>query len=191
MDFWLPVSDVKTEGVWKDYNGDTIENYTLPWLGGVPDGGLEQNCARVAGENVWTDMRCDWPNYACICSYRPNFYLKIRGLCPSSAIDEYYKLMNDWADFRKLQIQGLKRSSITYDEDKKIWSLNVAQSNISATSKASQASFTLGKHNWTIRGDDGCNAHGTEYDSFSDVGEIRVYWRADFQSGSRVLKKVF
>ena len=29
------------------------------------------------------------------------------------------------------------------------------------------------------------------YDSFSDVGEIRVYWRADFQSGSRVLKNVF
>ena len=29
------------------------------------------------------------------------------------------------------------------------------------------------------------------YDSFSDVGGIRVYQRADFQSGSRVLKKVF
>ena len=29
------------------------------------------------------------------------------------------------------------------------------------------------------------------YDSMSDLGEIRVYWRADFQSGSRVLKKVF
>ena len=29
------------------------------------------------------------------------------------------------------------------------------------------------------------------YESFSDVGEIRVRWRADFQSGSRVLKKVF
>ena len=29
------------------------------------------------------------------------------------------------------------------------------------------------------------------YDSFATVGEIRVYWRADFQSGSRVLKKVF
>ena len=29
------------------------------------------------------------------------------------------------------------------------------------------------------------------YESFSDVGEIRVWWRADFQSGSRVLKKVF
>ena len=29
------------------------------------------------------------------------------------------------------------------------------------------------------------------YDSFSDVGESSVWWRADFQSGSRVLKKVF
>ena len=29
------------------------------------------------------------------------------------------------------------------------------------------------------------------YESFATVGEIRVWWRADFQSGSRVLKKVF
>ena len=32
---------------------------------------------------------------------------------------------------------------------------------------------------------------GFMYDSIATVGEIRVYWRADFQSGSRVLKKVF
>ena len=30
-----------------------------------------------------------------------------------------------------------------------------------------------------------------KYESFSDLGEIRVWLRADFQSGSRVLKKVF
>ena len=29
------------------------------------------------------------------------------------------------------------------------------------------------------------------YELFSDVGESRVWWRADFQSGSGVLKKVF
>ena len=29
------------------------------------------------------------------------------------------------------------------------------------------------------------------YESFSDLGEIRVWLRVDFQSGSRVLKKVF
>ena len=28
-------------------------------------------------------------------------------------------------------------------------------------------------------------------ESIATVGKIRVYWRADFQSGSRVLKKVF
>ena len=32
---------------------------------------------------------------------------------------------------------------------------------------------------------------GVLYESFATVGEIRVYRRADFQSGSRVLKKVF
>ena len=35
------------------------------------------------------------------------------------------------------------------------------------------------------------NSSDIVYDSLSDVGEIRVYQRADFQSGSRVLKKVF
>ena len=30
-----------------------------------------------------------------------------------------------------------------------------------------------------------------QYESIATVGEIRVWWRADFQSGSRVLKKVF
>ena len=32
---------------------------------------------------------------------------------------------------------------------------------------------------------------GQGYDSFSNVGESCVWWRADFQSGSWVLKKVF
>ena len=35
------------------------------------------------------------------------------------------------------------------------------------------------------------NVHLGDKDSFATVGEIRVYWRANFQSGSRVLKKVF
>ena len=37
-----------------------------------------------------------------------------------------------------------------------------------------------------------CKTDGwSGYESFATVGEIRVYWRADFKSGSRVLKKVF
>ena len=33
--------------------------------------------------------------------------------------------------------------------------------------------------------------HYRQYDSIAIVGESRVWWRADFQSGSSVLKKVF
>ena len=38
---------------------------------------------------------------------------------------------------------------------------------------------------------EGSVVHTYLYDSMSDLGEIEVYQRADFQSGSRVLKKVF
>ena len=149
--FWLPISDAETEDVWKDYNGTTIQNYTLPWSGGKPDGGVSQNCARLFDEKSWADQRCDYPHFSCMCVNKPDFYLKLRGLCPNSAIDVFYKPMNDRADFRKLKIQGLQRSSISFDEAKKIWSLKVAQSNMSATSKGSHASHTLGKHNWTSK----------------------------------------
>ena len=97
-----------------------------------------------------------------MCSDKPNSHLKLLGLCPSSAMDIFYKPMNNWADFRKLELQGLERSSITYDAGKRMWILNVTASNVDATSKASPASFTLGKHNWTIAGDKNCNT-GAEY----------------------------
>ena len=44
-----------------------------------------------------------------------------------------------------------------------------------------------------LRGGDPCTCgdYIDIYDSIADLGEIRVYLRADFQSGSRVLKKVF
>ena len=35
------------------------------------------------------------------------------------------------------------------------------------------------------------NLEKSRYESIATVGEIRVWWRANFQSGSRVLKKVF
>ena len=35
------------------------------------------------------------------------------------------------------------------------------------------------------------SSSSARYESFATFGEIRVWWRADFQSVSRVLKKVF
>ena len=162
LQVWLPISDEETEGVWKDYNGSVIRNYTLPWIGLGPDGGVGQNCARVVDENGWGDHRCDLSKYACMCSYKPNFYLKLRGLPLSSEIDIFYKPINNWEDGGILTLQGLTRTSITYNETKKRWNLDVAHSSLSATLKAAHASFTLGKHTWMIRGDNDLN-EGNEY----------------------------
>ena len=37
------------------------------------------------------------------------------------------------------------------------------ESNVTATTKAPHKTFTLGRHNWTIRGDKGCSEEGREY----------------------------
>ena len=46
MELWLPIEDRETEGEWKDfYTGEVIQNFTHPWAGLGPDGGMRQNCA--------------------------------------------------------------------------------------------------------------------------------------------------
>ena len=162
MRLWLPIEDRETEDIWKDfYTGQVVQNYTQPWIGSRPDGGEAQNCADVFNENNWTDRQCDYPNYACMCSHTSTANLRLRGLCPGSAVDVYYKPMNKRKDIRELKLQGLIHTSIEYSEEKKIWMLDVIDSNVTGTSSASFATFTLGKHNWTIKGDEGCSSEDT------------------------------
>ena len=157
FEIWLSVQDGDVEGVWKDFfTGKTIENYTIPWMGSKPDGGSAQNCARLDGVNSWGDRECDFDKHTCMCSPSPGTYLTLRGLCSSSSIDFYFKPMNDLADIRKVKLQGLTHSSLTYDEEKNVWTLDVANSNVTAISRAPHFSFTLGKFNCTIEKDKGC-----------------------------------
>ena len=156
LEIWLPIEDRETEDVWRDfYTGEVVQNYSHPW---TLNGGRAENCARLMSENVWNDRSCDYPDYACICSHKSNTNLKLRGLCVGSAIDVYYKPMNKQADIREVKLRGLTHTSIEFAEEKKKWKLDVAGSNVTATSKASVASFSLGKHNWTIKGDQGCSS---------------------------------
>ena len=43
------------------------------------------------------------------------------------------------------------------------WVLNDAESNVTGISRAPHTSLTLGRHNWTIKGDTGCSEDGKEY----------------------------
>ena len=59
----------KTEREWRDFfSGKVLQNYTLPWVGSRPDGGLVQNCACLLDENTWGDEDCDWWKHACMCT---------------------------------------------------------------------------------------------------------------------------
>ena len=161
LEIWLPITDRESEGVWKDfYTEHVIQNFTHPWMGSKPDGGEAESCVRLFDENNWGDRRCDYPNFACMCSHQ-SITLTLRGLCPTSVIDVHYKLMHQQTDIRGIGVQGLTHTSIEYEKKQKKWTLAVTGSNVTGTSMASFASFTLGKHNWTISGDGGCSSEDT------------------------------
>ena len=147
MYFWLPISDRRKEGEWRDfYTGDVIQNYTHPWIRSEANGGNEQNCVDLE-ENGWADAYCSDPNRACVCTQDPEIHLDLKGYMPNTMIDRYYKLTSDYQDKRKMIFQGLTGTSITYDYEAELWVGNMADSNISITSSALHASFILGKHN--------------------------------------------
>ena len=70
--------------------------------------------------------------------------------------------MNNLTDVTRLKLIG-SRTTIDFDKTRQIWTLTDAETNVTAISRAPYTSFTLGKHNWTIFGDDGCNQDGEKY----------------------------
>ena len=186
IELWLPIEDRKTEGEWKDfYTRQPIQNFTQPWAGSGPDGGLEQNCAVLLDGDTWGDATCSSSHRACMCKNKPRSYLELKGRCPGSSIDDFYKPMNNLTDSRELIFQGLDDTLIRYNKEENMWKLKVGDSNVTGFSKATYASehtsihatFALGKHNWTIQGDKGCSSgesyvremklSGCEYGNFT------------------------
>ena len=157
LELWLPIEDWRTEGQWKDfYTGRLLQNYTHPWAGTGPDGGTRQNCVYLRGGNTWGDTNCGSFNRACMCKHDHNSHLELKGICPGTSINRYYRLISDFTDSREIKLQGLEGTSITYDNEEDIWMLDLRDSDLFGIINASHASFTLGKHNWTIQGDKGC-----------------------------------
>ena len=129
---------------------------------------------------MWADTICELHTFSCMCSYNSSAYLKLRGLPPNSLLDNLYKPINNWTNNGKMKLQGLKmnsipRTSITLDENKKVWILKVANSSINATSKAPHASFTLGKHIWTFTRDES-RSPGIKYER-----ELKMSGCQDYQ----------
>ena len=151
---WLALEDKDIEGEWKDFYNGQPANFTLPWLQGEPNGGNHENCLNLlSGTSLWNDDGCQRKDIACSCERKTQLYLKLRGLCPHSTVrDRYFQPMNNFTDSTELNLVGMYYTQIRYDHGQKVWTLTDAEYNVTGSSTAPQASYTIGKHNWTIRG---------------------------------------
>ena len=153
---WAAIDDREVEGEWRDHYTREVMKHKDIWAPYAPNRGTDESCA------VWTDRGfddapCQSEMGGCMCKRRPKHFLKLRGLCNDSLIDIYYQPMNNPSDVRTIHLYGL-RTNIQYVEERNLWKLSVAsKNNVTARSKASLKSFTLGRHNWTINGDENCN----------------------------------
>ena len=156
---WVAISDEGKEDQWLDFYSGQVMNHSVAWLPWAPNMGENENYALLTkSADGLVGLDDAYPDYDgdCLCENHPGKYLKLRGLCNSSAIDTYYQLKNDLTDFRQLRFVGL-HTFLEYDSGLDLWNLSVADEKVSGFSRISTASFlALGRHNWTIRGDRGC-----------------------------------
>ena len=171
-DTWLALNDIAIEGEWRDYYSEEKVNFSLPWAKAEPTGGRDQNCLQLSFSNgtaYTSDLSCtEGSGGSCLCERNPLPYLRLRGLCSKwNLLDLLYQPRNDMTDFTKLTFVSMK-TSIGFNREHWAWNmkplvLTDSLYNMTGTSIAPYESFTLGKHNWTIRGDKFCTRDGTEY----------------------------
>ena len=156
---WTAIDDKEIEDQWRDHY-----NVFFP---GAPNRGRDENCAIIynrGGLIRLDDDYCELPAM-CMCENNPELFLRLRGLCKGSAIETHYRPKGSLFDLKQFRIIGL-HSNIEHNGLIGLWELSVAESKVRAISRASLASFTLGKHNWTIQMDKECNLNG-ESDSYT------------------------
>ena len=162
---WLPLDDEDLDGEWVDFYNRKVVNFSLPWSPGEPNGGTSENCVGLSPPiRLLFDYACNSPNYAfaCMCERTPAPYLRLWGLCYNSDVqDTLYQPVNNLTDLTKLTLVSF-RTLIRFDVKDMTWVMTDAESNVTATSKSRSPlnSFTLGRHNWTIKGDTGCSESG-------------------------------
>ena len=165
FEIWLALNDKDYEGHWVDYYNKRQVNYTLPWAKGEPNGGRSENCIALVSDIGMLDFPCEsatWA-HACSCERTPPPYMRLRGLCSKTTVkDTLFQPVNKITNFETLFLVGLQ-TSIIFDSKRGKWTLDDKEFNVTAISKAPFESFTLGRHNWTIRGDKGCSEEGEEY----------------------------
>ena len=154
--FFLSLTDAKDEGNWTDYYTGQPIQCEGAFIPGEPNGEQRQNCAFPQSMGTgWFDYYCE-SYFGCLCDNRPNFYVRLRGLnCTSSAIDTLFIPKNSAKDITKFMFMGKHGTRV--EQDEKGWKISVHGTNLTGITEATGVSFALGKNEWTMEGDPGCN----------------------------------
>ena len=159
-------SDIEVEGKWKShYTGQEVDT-SFGVVSGSIDVDPTQNCGIVVPPwNGWTHYVCQFKNFLimCGCEHPGQMYLQLRGLCPDSNIDRFYVPRNKKRS-GAVQLLGFDTTIIEYDKTHNVWRLTDHYRNTTASTEASQDSYVLGTHKWTIGNDAiACSPKGDEY----------------------------
>ena len=159
---WAETIDVR-ETVWRDYyNGAKLDNYTKPWSPGHDDIlGSEYNCiAYYPSEARWREFWCPY-KHSCIC--KPSKHVSrlfLRGLCTESLLGTKdmklglaYTIKQQSQSAENVFYIGGLSTRISYNSTLEGWIITDAVSNVTAFSKAKEQTYALGKHMWTVNGD--------------------------------------
>ena len=157
------------EGVWRDYySGEPLENYTKPWEDGHDRNvGDVYNCIffdpEEPKEKSWDEWQCQRSNVGCPCTYETAPLLQLRGYCPGTYLDTSFTVTQLATAPSDIILMGDFNTRIQYNSSLSQWVLSLIGRNVTARSRASPNSYLLGKHNWTISGDDWECFEGKEY----------------------------
>ena len=172
LEHW-PDGTKAVEGVWRDYyTGEQLENYTKPWRSsnGDREVGDTFNCIYFyptsAEVRTWKEWQCSGFTRGCPCTYETPPVIHLRGFCPNTLVEHgRYTISQSATDPTNIIIVGQQSARIEYDSLLNEWILSDPRLNVTARTRASQISYALGKHNWTIEGDRyPCSAEGKDYD---------------------------
>ena len=150
------------EHIWRDYyTGEKLEDYTLPWRNKDKDSidGNTSNCILYQTEEPvllsWQEWQCTADEIiGCPCSYKHAPILRMRGFCKATDLEHItYAPKELPADPGEIIKLGAMSAILQYNNSHRQWVLSDPYSNVSALTNASQISYALGKHNWTIVGD--------------------------------------
>ena len=153
---------IASEGVWRDYyTGEELANFTKPWLDSNLDKSKEESFNCIIYDPIaditssWEEWQCSDFDMACPCSYESQPILHLRGHCPDTYIEhKRYTPMQLQTDPTDVVIVGMMNAQIRHNSTSEEWTLqDNGYSDAIAVTNASHESYALGKHTWTILGD--------------------------------------